>query len=291
MKHAISTAFLFVCLSLILSIPSFAAEKAKIRPGHFAADTESDYIRARDYAIKRDTAKMEALYAAGRIFALPENVTVEIVAINDAALTCRIGIPQSGKYYWTSTEAVKPGYRPRPAHPTQQTPQTFVPPKEEPLTNEEAVRRMSNWFLSKPIAGAERGKTADLQGIDHQNITDTEDDIVENAKKRGLPIHLAGTRNATVIVSIGETVLGHVDYSKVPVDFAKNRSWTACLYASNGQLAAKQTTSENSIAFQITAGNNDQGTWRVRLENVNGYLDKQIVLTTVVNELVELKRR
>jgi hypothetical protein len=39
-----------------------AAEKDKIQLGFFAADTEQDYIQARDYAIKKDSKKVKELY-------------------------------------------------------------------------------------------------------------------------------------------------------------------------------------------------------------------------------------
>jgi uncharacterized protein YjdB len=96
---------------------------------------------------------------------------------------------------------------------------------------------------------------------------------------------LTASEDITVIAAISETVLGKVDYSTIPVDYDKDRSWTASLIASNGQVFATQTTSGDIIAFPVEAKDNTGGKWRVRIDSAAGFLDKQLFFTMVVTGL------
>jgi len=108
------------CLSLLIfvtifsaAVPSRAMETAVIQPGFFAAESEQNFFQAREYTARGALKNLQTMYNQGKIFALPENVTVEIAVFDSRTMTCLIGIPQSGIYYWTDIEAVKPGYRNR----------------------------------------------------------------------------------------------------------------------------------------------------------------------------------
>ncbi|MCL2010036.1 MAG: hypothetical protein FWG71_05750 [Synergistaceae bacterium] len=274
--------FLFA-VTVSAVVPARAAETAVTQPGFFAAERQGDFIQARDYAVSGALQYLQGMYDQERIFALPMNVTVEITTFDSQTLTCRIGIPQSGIYYWTDIEAVKPGYR---NHATAS--EVDERPKTEEEKNQEAVEKWNRWFMAQPLINADRVAAMKKHDIDNMDIVDRPGGIMEDARSRGFGVDLAGTGNATVVIGVSERVLGHVDYSQIPVDFAKDRSWTACLYTSNGQLAKKETTTGDIIAFQIVAGQNDQGVWRVQLEDVRGYLDQQVVFVMVVNKPIKL---
>ena len=131
----------------------------------------------------------------------------------------------------------------------------------------------------------ERVRAAKAGGIDNADIDEREDTTVDKAKSRGLPVNLQAGQNITVVAAIGETVLGKVDYSAIPADFAKNRSFTVSLINPNGKVFQTLTTSGNAVGFQVPAGENSGGAWRVKLDNATGYLDKQIFLTMTVKGL------
>ena len=107
--------FSLILLSFfIFCFPFFAfgrPEIEKIVHEYCAADTLEDLILARSCITLNKKKELQEMYDSGRIFNLPRNVEVEIVEHDEKMLACRIGIPGSGKYYWTDIEALHPGYR------------------------------------------------------------------------------------------------------------------------------------------------------------------------------------
>jgi hypothetical protein len=148
-----------------------------------------------------------------------------------------------------------------------------------------AVREFAGWFISKPIANADRVKILKTYKIDNADVSSREDTTVDKAKSRGLPADLTADANVTVVAAVSETVLGKVDYSTIPANFADNRLWTVSLIRPNGQIFATRTTSGDILAFPVEAKDNAGGTWRVKIDSATGYLDKQLFLTTVLKGL------
>jgi uncharacterized protein YjdB len=151
-----------------------------------------------------------------------------------------------------------------------------------------AVREFAKWFMSKPLANADRVRAANAHGIDNADISQREDTTVDKAKSKGLPADLTVSEDITVIAAISETVLGKVDYSTIPVDYADNRLWTASLITPNGEIFATKTTSGDILAFPVEAKDNTGGTWRVKIDNATGFLDKQLFFTMVVKGLRDI---
>jgi hypothetical protein len=148
-----------------------------------------------------------------------------------------------------------------------------------------AVRAFAEWFLSKPIANADRVKILKTHKIDNADVSSHEDTTVDKAKSRGLPVDLPIGANVTVVAAITETVLGKVDYSKIPVDYAKNRQWTASLLTPSGHVFATRTADSDILAFTVKAKDNIGGTWRVKIDAATGFLDKQLFFTMAVKGL------
>jgi hypothetical protein len=145
-----------------------------------------------------------------------------------------------------------------------------------------AVREFARWFVSKPLADADRMKVLKAHKIDNADVSSREDTTVDKAKSRGLPVNLLADGDVTVVASISERVLGKVDYSAILVNFANNRRWTASLIQPNGRIFATQTTSGDILAFPVEAKDNTGGAWRVKIDRARGYLDKQLFFTMVV---------
>jgi hypothetical protein len=148
-----------------------------------------------------------------------------------------------------------------------------------------AVREFARWFMSKPLANADRVKVLKAYKIDNPDVSSGEDTTVDKAKSRGLPVDLPANADVTIVASISERVLGKVDYSTIPTDFADNRRWTASLIEPNGQIFAARTTSGDILAFPVEAKDNPGGAWRVKIDSATGYLDKRLFFTTVVKGL------
>ncbi|MDR1622108.1 MAG: hypothetical protein LBS00_07020 [Synergistaceae bacterium] len=148
-----------------------------------------------------------------------------------------------------------------------------------------AIREFARWFMSKPIANADRVKLLKAYKIDNADVSSREDTTVDKAKIRGLPVNLTAGENVTVIAAVSETVLGKVDYSTIPADFANNRLWTASLIKPNGQIFAARTTRGDILAFPVKARDNTGGTWRVKIDSSAGYLDEQLFFTMAVKGL------
>jgi hypothetical protein len=148
-----------------------------------------------------------------------------------------------------------------------------------------AVREFAKWFISKPIANADRVKFLKAHKIDNANVSSSEDTTIDKAKNKGLPVELPAGADVTLVAVISETVLGKVDYKTTPVNFAVNRLWTAMLIDPNGKIFATQTASGEVLAFPVEAKDNAGGTWRVKIVRATGYRNQQIFFTTVLKGL------
>jgi hypothetical protein len=148
-----------------------------------------------------------------------------------------------------------------------------------------AIRELARWFMSKPIANADRLKLLKTYRIAKADVGSCEDTTVDRAKSRGLPADLTANAGVIVMAAISETVLGKVDYSTIPADSARKRLWTASLIKPDGQVFATQTTSGGVIVFPVKAQDNTGGTWRVKINSATGYLNEQLFFTTVVKGL------
>jgi hypothetical protein len=146
-----------------------------------------------------------------------------------------------------------------------------------------AIRAFAEWFMSKPLANADRVKVLKAYKIDNSDVSAREDTTVDKAKSRGLPADLTAGTDVTIVAAISERVLGKAD--TIPADFTKNRRWTAALIKPNGQIFATRTTSDGILMFPLKAKDNTGGTWRVKIDSARGFLEKQLFLTMVVKGL------
>jgi uncharacterized protein YjdB len=146
-----------------------------------------------------------------------------------------------------------------------------------------AVREFSSWFMSKPIANAENVRAANAAGFDNSVILARENTTVDKGKTLGLPFELTASADVTIVATIGEAVLGKVDYSTIPPNYMASRAWTASLLDSSGRVFQTRRTEGKTIAFPVNAEDNVGGTWRVRIDNAAGYLDKNIFVAMSVS--------
>jgi len=138
--------------------------------------------------------------------------------------------------------------------------------------------------MSKPIANAELVRLAEAHGIDNMMSIERENSTVIEGKTKGLPVKLTTSGDVTVIAMISDMVMGKVDYSALSADHDKHRRWTASLTNSADQYHETRSVSGDKILFHINSMDNDGGTWRIRIENTTGYLDKSLFATMVIQE-------
>ena len=140
-----------------------------------------------------------------------------------------------------------------------------------------AERALADWFLSKPIANAERMSAMRSAGISNERIVDRADGPVSRAKGSGLLVELPASEDVTVAAQMSR--LGMKGAGAVSED-AGVRRWTASLLAPDGRVHDVRTTSGDVLSFSVVSGDNDGGAWLVRLDSASGYPEGNLFVVT-----------
>ena len=140
-----------------------------------------------------------------------------------------------------------------------------------------AERALADWFLSKPIANAERMSAMRSAGISNERIVDRADGPVSRAKGSGLLVELPASEDVTVAAQMSR--LGMKGAGAVSEDAAVRR-WTASLLAPDGRVHDVRTTSGDVLSFSVVSGDNDGGAWLVRLDSASGYPEGNLFVVT-----------
>ncbi len=148
-----------------------------------------------------------------------------------------------------------------------------------------AERALADWFLSKPIANAERMAAMRSAGISNAKIVDRTDGTVSRAKSSGLRVELPASEDVTVAAQMSR--LGMKGAGAVSAD-AASRRWTASLLAPDGRVYDVRTTSGDVLSFPVVSGENEGGTWQVRLDAVSGYPEENLFVVTAALGLKDM---
>ena len=108
-----------------------------------------------------------------------------------------------------------------------------------------AERALADWFLSKPIANAERMAAMRSAGISNAKIVGRSDGTVSRAKGFGLLVELPASEDVMVAAQMSR--LGMKGAGAVLED-AASRRWTASLLAPDGRLYDVRTTSGDVLS-------------------------------------------
>ena len=148
-----------------------------------------------------------------------------------------------------------------------------------------AERALADWFLSKPIANAERMAAMRSAGISNAKIVGRSDGTVSRAKGFGLLVELPASEDVTVAAQMSR--LGMKGAGAVLED-AASRRWTASLLAPDGRVYDVRTTSGDVLSFSVVSGENEGGTWQVRLDAVSGYPEENLFVVTAALGLKDM---
>ena len=148
-----------------------------------------------------------------------------------------------------------------------------------------AERALADWFLSKPIANAERMSAMRSAGISNAKIVGRSDGTVSRAKGFGLLVELPASKDVTVAAQMSR--LGMKGAGAVSED-AASRRWTASLLAPDGRVYDVRTTSGDVLSFSVVSGENEGGTWQVRLDAVSGYPEENLFVVTAALGLKDM---
>ena len=148
-----------------------------------------------------------------------------------------------------------------------------------------AERALADWFLSKPIANVGRMSTMRSAGISNAKIVGRSDGTVSRAKGFGLLVELPASEDVTVAAQMSR--LGMKGAGAVLED-AASRRWTASLLAPDGRVYDVRTTSGDVLSFSVVSGENEGGTWQVRLDAVSGYPEENLFVVTAALGLKDM---